>query len=103
MLRKPEQFPAAGDPTIAVRNRAGPWVMHPNTDDLLFALDGSVTIELFDDGGHQRVPLTAGSLVVVPEAAGTATSMRTTWSSCTTPRGRASGCDDPAAASENDN
>ena len=45
---------------------AGPWEMHPDTDELLFALQGAVTIELFGDGGNERVPLTAGSLVVVP-------------------------------------
>jgi mannose-6-phosphate isomerase-like protein (cupin superfamily) len=44
----------------------GPWEMHPDTDELLFALQGSVTIELFDHNGNERVPLTAGSLVVVP-------------------------------------
>ena len=45
---------------------AGPWEMHPDTDELLFALEGSVTIELFDRDGNQCVPLDAGSLVVVP-------------------------------------
>jgi mannose-6-phosphate isomerase-like protein (cupin superfamily) len=45
---------------------AGPWEMHPDTDELLHVLEGSVTIELFGDGGNQSIPLTAGSLVVVP-------------------------------------
>lgn len=45
---------------------AGPWEAHPDTDELLFALEGSVTIELFDGTGNQRVRLEAGSLVVVP-------------------------------------
>ena len=31
-------FPATGE-------GAGPWEMHPDTDELLFALEGSVTIE----------------------------------------------------------
>jgi len=45
---------------------AGPWEMHPDTDELLFVLEGSVTVELFDAGGNELVPLHAGSLVVVP-------------------------------------
>lgn len=45
---------------------AGPWEMHPDTDELLFALEGSVTIELFRQASNERVPLDAGSLVVVP-------------------------------------
>jgi hypothetical protein len=39
--------------------------MHPDTDELLFALEGTVVIELFDPGGNELVPLAAGSLVVV--------------------------------------
>jgi mannose-6-phosphate isomerase-like protein (cupin superfamily) len=47
---------------------AGTWEMHPDTDELLFTLQGAVTIELFDSGGNELVPLTAGSLVVVPRS-----------------------------------
>jgi mannose-6-phosphate isomerase-like protein (cupin superfamily) len=81
---------------------AGPWEMHPDTDELLFALEGSVTIELFDREGNQRVPLDAGSLVVVP---------RGRWHRHVdaehlielyfTP-GQSLGCDDPSTVSEND-
>jgi len=81
---------------------AGPWEMHPDTDELLFALEGSVTIELFDNGGNERVPLNAGSLVVVP---------RGRWHRHVdadnlvelyhTP-GQSLGSEDPATASEND-
>jgi mannose-6-phosphate isomerase-like protein (cupin superfamily) len=82
---------------------AGPWEMHPDTDELLFALQGSVTIELFGDDGNERVPLTAGALVVVP---------RGRWHRHVdaddlvelyhTP-GQSIGCDDPATASDDDN
>jgi mannose-6-phosphate isomerase-like protein (cupin superfamily) len=81
---------------------AGPWEMHPDTDELLFALEGSVTIELFDPGGNEVVPLTAGSLVVVP---------RSRWHRHVdaenlvelyhTP-GQSIPCEDPATVSEND-
>ncbi len=81
---------------------AGPWEMHPDTDELLFALQGSVTIELFGDGGNECVPLTAGSLVVVP---------RGRWHRHVdaddlvelyhTP-GQSLGCDDPSTVSGND-
>ena len=77
---------------------AGPWEMHPDTDELLFALEGSVTIELFDHHGNQQLPLHAGSLVVVP---------RGRWHRHVdaahlielyhTP-GQSLGCDDPATA-----
>jgi mannose-6-phosphate isomerase-like protein (cupin superfamily) len=80
----------------------GPWEMHPDTDELLFALQGSVTVELFGDAGKERVALTAGSLLVVP---------RGRWHRHVdadnlvelyhTP-GQSLGCDDPASASEND-
>jgi mannose-6-phosphate isomerase-like protein (cupin superfamily) len=81
---------------------AGPWEMHPDTDELLFALEGSVTIELFDHGGNQRVPLDAGCLVVVPrgrwhrhvDAADLVELYHTP--------GQNLGCDDRSAVSEND-
>lgn len=44
---------------------AGPWEMHPDTDELLFALEGSVTVEVFDTSGNELVPLRDGSLVVI--------------------------------------
>jgi mannose-6-phosphate isomerase-like protein (cupin superfamily) len=79
---------------------AGPWEMHPDTDELLFALEGTVTIELFNPGGNEVVPLAGGSLVVVP---------RGRWHRHVdadnlvelyhTP-GTSLGCDDPATASE---
>lgn len=81
---------------------AGPWEMHPDTDELLFALEGSVTIELRADGRNERVPLTAGCLVVVP---------RGRWHRHVdaidlvelyhTP-GQSLGSDDPSTVSEND-
>lgn len=65
--------------------------MHPDTDELLFALGGSVTIEAYEAGGSELVPLAAGSLVVIPRGRWhTVTSTRTTWWSCTTPPARPS-------------
>ncbi|MDJ0769219.1 MAG: cupin domain-containing protein [Ilumatobacter sp.] len=46
---------------------AGPWEMHPDTDELLHVLEGSVTVEVHDPDGNQLVPLRAGQLVVVPQ------------------------------------
>ena len=66
---------------------AGPWEMHPDTDELLFALEGSVTVELFDAGGNEpcrsRLDLSSSSRA----AAGTAMLTPTTWWSCTTRQG----------------
>lgn len=46
---------------------AGPWEMHPDTEELLHVLEGSVTIELFvPEGPNEVVELDGGSLVVVP-------------------------------------
>ena len=86
----------------ATATGAGPWEMHPDTDELLFALEGSVTIELFDHDGNERVPLAAGSLVVVPrgrwhrhvDAANLVELYHTP--------GQSLGCDDPSTVSEND-
>jgi mannose-6-phosphate isomerase-like protein (cupin superfamily) len=81
---------------------AGPWEMHPDTDELLFALQGSVSVEVFDAGGHELVPLRTGSLCIVP---------RGRWHRHVdavdlvelyhTP-GQSLSCDDPATASEDD-
>ena len=76
--------------------------MHPDTDELLFALVGSVTIELFDHAGNQRVPFDAGPLVVVPrgrwhrhvDAANLVELYHTP--------GQSLGCEDPSTVSEND-
>ncbi len=43
----------------------GPWEMHPDTDELLHVLAGTVTVEMYDPDGNQTVPLTPGQLVVV--------------------------------------
>jgi hypothetical protein len=69
---------------------AGPWEMHPDTDELLFALEGSVTVEGSTPAGtnwcRSGLDLSSSSRA----AAGTAMSTRTTWWSCTTRQGRAS-------------
>jgi mannose-6-phosphate isomerase-like protein (cupin superfamily) len=45
---------------------AAPWEMHPDTDELLHVLEGSVTVEVYALDGIETVDLTAGQLVVVP-------------------------------------
>lgn len=42
------------------------WEMHPDTDELLMVLDGSVTVEILTDHGAETHPLSAGQFVVVP-------------------------------------
>ena len=46
---------------------AGPWEMHPDTDELLHILSGSVSVEVYDPAGNELVALGAGQLVVVPQ------------------------------------
>ncbi len=41
----------------------GPWEMHPDTDELLYVLDGSVSVEIH---GDEPVRLSTGSFIVVP-------------------------------------
>lgn len=43
------------------------WERHGQGDELVMALEGSTTVVLFIDGAEQRVELTAGELVVVPQ------------------------------------
>jgi mannose-6-phosphate isomerase-like protein (cupin superfamily) len=42
------------------------WERHPDTDELLMVLHGSVTVEILNDRGSQLVPLAAGQFTVVP-------------------------------------
>src|SRR3990170_2585574 len=43
------------------------WELHPDTDELLMVLGGSVTVEILTDTDRHAVPLTAGTFVVVPK------------------------------------
>jgi mannose-6-phosphate isomerase-like protein (cupin superfamily) len=43
------------------------WELHPDTDELLMVLDGSVTIEILTATDRHRLPLTARQFVVVPK------------------------------------
>jgi len=43
-----------------------PWEMHPDTDEFLHVLEGTVSVELYGDDGNEVLPLEAGQLVVVP-------------------------------------
>jgi mannose-6-phosphate isomerase-like protein (cupin superfamily) len=43
------------------------WELHPDTDELLMVLDGSVTVEILTESDCHAVPLTAGTVVVVPK------------------------------------
>jgi hypothetical protein len=69
----------------------GPWEMHPGTDELLFARQRTVTIEMFDERGNEHVPLLAGGLVVAPRGRWHRAHVDAlTSSSCTTLLGPAS-------------
>ncbi|KAA8880065.1 cupin domain-containing protein [Nocardia colli] len=43
------------------------WELHPDTDELLMVLDGSVTVEILTDIDSHRIPLTAGQFAIVPK------------------------------------
>ncbi len=45
---------------------ASDWEIHPDTDEFLFVVQGSVTIEILTDDTTADVHLTAGQFVVVP-------------------------------------
>jgi quercetin dioxygenase-like cupin family protein len=43
-----------------------PWERHPTDEELLFVIDGRVTIELLTDDGRVDVSVSAGSVCIVP-------------------------------------
>jgi mannose-6-phosphate isomerase-like protein (cupin superfamily) len=43
------------------------WELHPDTDELLMVLEGSVTVEILTAPDRHRLPLTAGQFTVVPK------------------------------------
>ncbi|MCZ8379984.1 cupin domain-containing protein [Mycobacterium sp. CPCC 205372] len=43
------------------------WELHPDTDELLMVLRGSVTVEILVGADRQRIPLEAGQFVIVPK------------------------------------
>jgi mannose-6-phosphate isomerase-like protein (cupin superfamily) len=45
---------------------ASDWELHPDTDELLFVLRGSVTVEVLMADTSEKHDLTAGQFVVVP-------------------------------------
>jgi mannose-6-phosphate isomerase-like protein (cupin superfamily) len=49
------------------RGDASSWELHPDTDELLMVLQGSVTVEILTDTDRYRLPLTAGQFTIVPK------------------------------------
>jgi mannose-6-phosphate isomerase-like protein (cupin superfamily) len=45
---------------------ASDWERHPDTDELLMVLEGSVTVEVLTDSDSRLVPMTAGQFTIVP-------------------------------------
>lgn len=45
---------------------ASDWELHDDTDELLFILQGSVTVEILTETNSNEYQLTAGRFVVVP-------------------------------------
>jgi len=43
-----------------------PWERHPDTDELLFILEGRADVTILRDDGPVVTPVGAGSLIVVP-------------------------------------
>jgi mannose-6-phosphate isomerase-like protein (cupin superfamily) len=43
------------------------WELHPDTDELLMILKGSVTVEILTGTDRHRLPLTAGQFTIVPK------------------------------------
>ncbi|MBL1076918.1 cupin domain-containing protein [Nocardia sp. 2] len=43
------------------------WELHPDTDELLMVLRGSVTVEILTATDRYRIPLTAGQFAIVPK------------------------------------
>ena len=45
----------------------GAWERHPNGDELVQIVDGSATLHLMMDDGPKSYPVTAGTIVIVPQ------------------------------------
>jgi quercetin dioxygenase-like cupin family protein len=43
-----------------------PWERHPTDEELLFVIEGAVTIEVLTENRSVEVPVSAGSVFVVP-------------------------------------
>jgi quercetin dioxygenase-like cupin family protein len=43
-----------------------PWERHPEDDELLYVIEGRVTVEILTEDDHVEVPITEGSAFVVP-------------------------------------
>ena len=46
-----------------------PWERHPNGDEIVQILEGSVTLTIMTDDGPQVLEMSAGMLTVVPQGA----------------------------------
>jgi|SRR6516225_9927680 mannose-6-phosphate isomerase-like protein (cupin superfamily) len=44
-----------------------PWELHPETDELLYALEGEVEVTILAEGGEQHGILRQGSACIVPK------------------------------------
>jgi mannose-6-phosphate isomerase-like protein (cupin superfamily) len=44
-----------------------PWERHPGGDELLYVLDGEVSLTILTDGEPERATVNAGSIFVVPK------------------------------------
>jgi mannose-6-phosphate isomerase-like protein (cupin superfamily) len=51
----------------ADRGDASNWELHPDTDELLMVLRGSVTVEILTGTDRHRLPLSAGQFTIVPK------------------------------------
>lgn len=46
-----------------------PWERHPDSEELLVPLEGSYEVTLLSEAGEERIEVSAGSLLVVPQGA----------------------------------
>jgi len=47
----------------------GAWERHPNGDELVQIVDGSATLHIITDDGPQSYPVSAGTMIIVPQGA----------------------------------
>ena len=45
----------------------GAWERHPNGDELVQIVEGSTSLHVVTDAGHQTYPLKAGMIAIVPQ------------------------------------
>lgn len=60
------RWPESADVDYAPSGGTSPWERHPDTDELLYILEGRADVTILHDDGPVVTPVGAGRVIVVP-------------------------------------